>query len=196
MNNLAQVSLKDPVCGMTVTEQASHVLQHEGKPVYFCSAGCKAKFSANPASYLAPAQESTAPENSAQTGTIYTCPMHPEVRQPSPGVCPKCGMTLEPEQPTLDEGESPELADFKRRFVWTLPLTVIVTLLAMLGHRLQWFEMVTQSWIELVLSLPIVLWAGWPFFQRGALSVLNRSPNMWTLIGRGTFAAFVDEGRL
>ena len=175
---------------MTVTEQASHVLQHAGKPVYFCSAGCKAKFSANPASYLAPAQESTAPENSAQTGTIYTCPMHPEVRQPSPGVCPKCGMTLEPEQPTLDEGESPELADFKRRFVWTLPLTVIVTLLAMLGHRLQWFEMVTQSWIELVLSLPIVLWAGWPFFQRGALSVLNRSPNMWTLIGLGTFAAF------
>ena len=189
-NNLAQVLLKDPVCGMTVTEQASHVLQHAGKPVYFCSAGCKAKFSANPASYLAPAQESTAPENSAQTGTIYTCPMHPEVRQPSPGVCPKCGMTLEPEQPTLDEGESPELADFKRRFVWTLPLTVIVTLLAMLGHRLQWFEMVTQSWIELVLSLPIVLWAGWPFFQRGALSVLNRSPNMWTLIGLGTFAAF------
>ena len=189
-NNLAQVSLKDPVCGMTVTEQASHVLQHAGKPVYFCSAGCKAKFSANPASYLAPAQESTAPENSAQTGTIYTCPMHPEVRQPNPGVCPKCGMTLEPEQPTLDEGESPELADFKRRFVWTLPLTVIVTLLAMLGHRLQWFEMVTQSWIELVLSLPIVLWAGWPFFQRGALSVLNRSPNMWTLIGLGTFAAF------
>lgn len=189
-NNLAQVLLKDPVCGMTVTEQASHVLQHAGKPVYFCSAGCKAKFSANPASYLAPAQESTAPENSVQTGTIYTCPMHPEVRQPSPGVCPKCGMTLEPEQPTLDEGESPELADFKRRFVWTLPLTVIVTLLAMLGHRLQWFEMVTQSWIELVLSLPIVLWAGWPFFQRGALSVLNRSPNMWTLIGLGTFAAF------
>ena len=189
-NNLAQALLKDPVCGMTVTEQASHVLQHAGKPVYFCSAGCKAKFSANPASYLAPAQESTAPENSAQTGTIYTCPMHPEVRQPSPGVCPKCGMTLEPEQPTLDEGESPELADFKRRFVWTLPLTVIVTLLAMLGHRLQWFEMVTQSWIELVLSLPIVLWAGWPFFQRGALSVLNRSPNMWTLIGLGTFAAF------
>ena len=189
-NSLAQVSLKDPVCGMTVTEQASHVLQHAGKPVYFCSAGCKAKFSANPASYLAPAQELTAPENSVQTGTIYTCPMHPEVRQPSPGVCPKCGMTLEPEQPALDEGESPELADFKRRFVWTLPLTVIVTLLAMLGHRLQWFEMVTQSWIELVLSLPIVLWAGWPFFQRGVLSVLNRSPNMWTLIGLGTFAAF------
>ena len=188
-NNLAQVSQKDPVCGMTVTEQSSHVLQHAGKPVYFCSAGCKAKFSANPTSYLG-AHKSIKAENSAETGTIYTCPMHPEVRQPSPGVCPKCGMTLEPELPTLDEGESPELADFKRRFVWTLPLTIIVTFLAMLGHRLQWFEMATQSWIELVLSLPIVLWAGWPFFQRGAQSVINRSPNMWTLIGLGTFAAF------
>ena len=194
-NNLVPASLKDPVCGMTVTEQSSHVLQHAGKPVYFCSAGCKAKFSANPASYLAAAQaskvtESTPIESNVQTGTIYTCPMHPEVRQPSPGVCPKCGMALEPELPTLEEGESPELVDFKRRFVWTLPLTVIVTFLAMLGHRLQWFEMATQSWIELVLSLPIVLWAGWPFFERGAQSVINRSPNMWTLIGLGTFAAF------
>ena len=205
-NNLVQTPLKDPVCGMTVTEQSSHVLQHAGKPVYFCSAGCKAKFAANPASYLG-AAESKKPEpkkpelkvqapmpapieSNAQTGTIYTCPMHPEVRQPSPGVCPKCGMTLEPELPTLDEGESPELADFKRRFIWTLPLTVIVTFLAMLGHRLQWFEMATQSWIELVLSLPVVLWAGWPFFERGAQSILNRSPNMWTLIGLGTFAAF------
>ncbi len=213
-NNLVPASLKDPVCGMTVTEQSSHVLQHAGKPVYFCSAACKAKFAANPASYLGaaeskkpesklqepkasdlPATDLQAPkpapiESNAQTGTIYTCPMHPEVRQPSPGVCPKCGMALEPELPTLDESESPELVDFKRRFVWTLPLTVIVTFLAMLGHRLQWFEMATQSWIELVLSLPIVLWAGWPFFERGAQSILNRSPNMWTLIGLGTFAAF------
>lgn len=122
---------------------------------------------------------------------IYTCPMHPEVRQDRPGTCPKCGMTLEPEMPTLDEGESPELADFKRRFIWTLPLTIIVTLLAMVGHRLQWFEMATQSWIELVLTLPIVLWAGWPFFVRGAESIVHRSPNMWTLIGLGTAAAFI-----
>jgi Cu+-exporting ATPase len=93
--------------------------------------------------------------------------------------------------PTLEDGESPELVDFKRRFIWTLPLTIIVTVLAMLGHRLQWFEMTTQSWIELVLSLPIVLWAGWPFFQRGVQSVINRKPNMWTLIGLGTSAAFV-----
>ena len=89
-----------------------------------------------------------------------------------------------------DEGEDPELRDFKRRFVWTLPLTVIVTVLAMAGHRLQWFEMGTQSWIELVLTVPIVLWAGWPFFVRAVQSVANRSPNMWTLIGLGTAAAF------
>jgi len=117
--------------------------------------------------------------------------MHPEVRQHHPGACPKCGMALEPEMPTLDEGENPELLDFRRRFVWTLPLTVIVTVLAMAGHRLQWFDMATQSWIELGLSLPIVLWAGWPFFVRGAQSVRNRSPNMWTLIGLGTAAAFI-----
>jgi len=124
-------------------------------------------------------------------GTVYTCPMHPEVRQDHPGNCPKCGMTLEPELPTLDEAQDPELRDFKRRFLWTLPLTVVVTVLAMAGHRLHWFEMQTQSWIELVLTLPIVLWAGWPFFQRAVQSVTNRSPNMWTLIGLGTAAAFV-----
>ncbi|WP_128001106.1 copper-transporting P-type ATPase [Piscinibacter defluvii] len=123
-------------------------------------------------------------------GTIYTCPMHPEVRQDHPGNCPKCGMTLEPVLPTIDEDENPELADFRRRFWWTLPLTTVVTLLAMLGHRLQWFDMATQSRIELVLSVPIVLWAGWPFFVRGVASVRQRSPNMWTLIGLGTGAAF------
>jgi Cu+-exporting ATPase len=123
-------------------------------------------------------------------GTIYTCPMHPEVQQVDPGNCPKCGMTLEPVLPTLDEDENPELADFSRRFWWTLPLTVVVTLLAMVGHRLQWFEMGVQSWIEFALSVPIVLWAGWPFFVRGVQSIRLRSPNMWTLIGLGTGAAF------
>ena len=117
--------------------------------------------------------------------------MHPEVRQDHPGNCPKCGMTLEPVLPALDEDENPELADFRRRFGWTLPLTVIVTLLAMVGHRLRWFDMAVQSRIELLLSAPIVLWAGWPFFVRGVQSVRQRSPNMWTLIGLGTGAAFV-----
>jgi Cu+-exporting ATPase len=117
--------------------------------------------------------------------------MHPEIRQDQPGNCPKCGMSLEPVMPALDETENPELLDFQRRFWWTLPLTVVVAVLAMFGHNLGWFEMATQSWIELVLTAPVVLWAGWPFFVRGAQSVLNRSPNMWTLISLGTGSAFV-----
>ncbi len=127
---------------------------------------------------------------SASPPAIYTCPMHPEVRQDRPGTCPKCGMALEPVLPSAEEDENPELADFQRRFWWTLPLTVLVTLLAMFGHRLGWFGMATQSRIELVLSAPVVLWAGWPFFVRGVQSITNRSPNMWTLIGLGTAAAF------
>ena len=124
-------------------------------------------------------------------GTIYTCPMHPEIRSDRPGNCPKCGMTLEPLMPELGEDDNPELRDFSRRFWWTLPLTVVVTLLAMVGHRLQLFAPSAQAWVELALSIPIVLWAGQPFFVRGAQSVMNRSPNMWTLIGLGTGAAFV-----
>ena len=210
--------LIDPVCGMTVTPQSPHVSQHKGLPVYFCSASCQSKFSDNPHKYATPeyATEAngakpptaavakrmdsaklpqiglaTAASVMASANIIYTCPMHPEVRQEHPGNCPKCGMTLEAEMPTLEEGESAELVDFKRRFYWTLPLTVIVTFLAMVGHRLNWFSMALLSWIELVLSLPIVLWAGWPFFKRGFQSVINHSPNMWTLIGLGTGAAFI-----
>ena len=186
---------RDPVCGMAVTPKSFHWLDHGGQRVYFCSAGCKTRFAAEPARYLkAPAlvaATSLKQDGAAASAAIYTCPMHPEVRQDQPGACPKCGMALEPLLPTLDEGENPELTDFQRRFWWTLPLTVIVTVLAMFGHRLGWFEMATQSWIELVLTLPVVLWAGAPFFVRGAKSILNRSPNMWTLIGLGTGAAFV-----
>jgi P-type Cu+ transporter len=120
----------------------------------------------------------------------YTCPMHPEIRQDRPGSCPKCGMALEPVQPSLDEDDNPELTDFRQRFWRTLPLTIVVMLLAMFGHRLQWFSMATQSWIELVLSAPVVLWAGWPLLLRGVQSIVQRSPNMWTLIGLGTSAAF------
>ena len=174
---------------MTVTEQSPHTLVHAGRPYYFCSAKCQAKFGANPVQYLAPAPPAETPPTAS--GTIYTCPMHPEIRQDHPGNCPKCGMTLEPLIPELDEDENPELRDFQRRFWWTLPLTVIVTILAMFGHELQWFETAAQTWIELLLSLPIVLWAGWPFFVRGWQSLVNRSPNMWTLIGLGTGAAFI-----
>ncbi|MBN9341501.1 MAG: cadmium-translocating P-type ATPase [Comamonadaceae bacterium] len=180
--------LKDPVCGMTVTEQSEHKLTHEGRPYYFCSAKCQGKFAANPLQYLV----STAPEDTAPepAGTIYTCPMHPEVRQDHPGICPKCGMTLEPIIP-LDEEYNHELKDFQHRFWWTLPFTVIVTVLAMFGHRLGWFDMNVQTWVELALSLPVVLWTGWPFFVRGWQSLVHRSPNMWTLIGLGTGAAFL-----
>jgi Cu+-exporting ATPase len=139
----------------------------------------------HPPAAATPPAAGTAPE-----GTLYTCPMHPEVRQDHPGNCPKCGMTLEPVLPSLDDEENHELANFRRRFWWTLPLTVVVTLLAMVGHRLGWMAMATQSWLELALSVPIVLWAGWPFFVRGVQSVAHRSPNMWTLIGLGTAAAF------
>jgi P-type Cu+ transporter len=131
-----------------------------------------------------------APAALLPAGTVYTCPMHPEIRQPNPGNCPKCGMTLEPVMPEAEEQDNPELTDFQRRFWATLPLTLVVAVLAMAGHRLGWFDMAVQSWIELVLSVPIVLWAGWPFFVRAWQSVLHRSPNMWTLIGLGTGAAF------
>jgi Cu+-exporting ATPase len=177
---------------MTVTEQSPHSQVHGGRTVYFCGAGCKAKFVADPSKYLDRMQAGAPPVGAAEAapGTIYTCPMHPEVRQDHPGACPKCGMALEPEMPSLEDGESAELIDFRRRFWWTLPLTVAVTLLAMVGHRLDLFAPATRSGIELALSAPIVLWAGWPFFVRGVQSVVNRSPNMWTLIGLGTGAAF------
>ncbi|MDF0678625.1 MAG: heavy metal-binding domain-containing protein, partial [Nitrosomonas sp.] len=116
--------------------------------------------------------------------------MHPEIRQDHPGTCPKCGMALEPLLPDLDD-DNPELRDFSRRFWWTLPLTLVVLILAMFGEHLQLMDMTQQSWVELVLSLPVVLWAGWPFFLRGWQSVYNRSPNMWTLISLGTGAAFI-----
>ncbi len=182
-------SLKDPVCGMTVTAQSPHRHAHEGRAYFFCSDKCRAKFAADPLKYLAPAP-TTPPPTPVQAGTPYTCPMHPEIRQDHPGACPKCGMALEPELPSVDEDENPELTDFRRRFWWTVPLTISVTVLAMFGHRLGWFDMATQSFIELVLSVPVVLWAGWPFFVRGVKSIANRSPNMWTLIGLGTASAF------
>ena len=137
------------------------------------------------------AQQTTSPGQANQAATLYVCPMHPEIRRDRPGTCPICGMALEPEMPSVDDEENPELTDFRRRFWWSLPLTIVVTLLAMFGHGFGWFDMATQSWIELALSVPVVLWAGWPFFVRCAQSIANRSPNMWTLIGIGTGAAFL-----
>ena len=184
-------ALKDPVCGMTVTEASPHRAAHAGRAFWFCSAGCRTKFLAEPQKYLAPMAAPAEPMPAAEAGAVYTCPMHPEILQDHPGNCPKCGMTLELAMPSLDDEANPELADFTRRFWWTLPLTVAVAVLAMVGHRLGWMTMATQSWVELVLTVPVVLWAGWPFFVRGAQSVVNRSPNMWTLISLGTGSAFV-----
>jgi Cu+-exporting ATPase len=160
-----ETALKDPVCGMAVSAQSIHRSEHMGHNFFFCGPKCKAKFDANPMQYMrslgnsSPAAPQPVP---VADGTIYTCPMHPEVRQDHPGNCPKCGMTLEPMLPSLDD-DNPELRDFQRRFWWTLPLTVIVFVLAMFGHRLQWMDMRVQSWVEFALATPIVLWAGWPF---------------------------------
>jgi Cu+-exporting ATPase len=183
--------LKDPVCGMEVTAQSPHHVEHEGRPYYFCSARCKSRFAESPEKYLPDRAAARQREVPQAPGTIYTCPMHPEIRQDHPGNCPKCGMALEPVMPTLEDDENPELADFRRRFWWTLPFTVAVTVLAMAGHRLALFHGDTQNWIELVLTLPVALWAGLPFYRRGLQSVRRRSPNMWTLIGLGTSVAFV-----
>ena len=187
--------LKDPVCGMTVTIRSPHATVHEDIAVYFCSAGCKTKFLADPAKYSVSADsilKRTGPALKPPTaGIIYTCPMHPQIRQVGPGSCPICGMTLEPEMPTLESDENPELKDFRRRFFWTLPLTVIVAVLAMAGPGVAWLNGAMESWIQLALSLPIVLWAGKPFFVRAVQSLFHRSPNMWTLIGLGTSAAFL-----
>jgi len=178
----------DPVCGMKVGADPAKEIQYEEATYHFCSTKCMDKFRAAPRQYVGGAKP--APAAAAPEGTIYTCPMHPEVQQSQPGNCPICGMALEPMLPSLEEEENPELVDFRRRFWWTLPLTVIVTVLAMAGHRLFPAGLAGQSWIELVLSTPVVLWAGWPFFVRGVQSLRNRSPNMWTLIGLGVAAAY------
>ncbi|MBL0391203.1 copper-translocating P-type ATPase [Ramlibacter monticola] len=152
--------------------------------------GAQHEHQGHPGSHAGPGASTAAVPAAPAAGTIYTCPMHPRIRQDHPGHCPICGMSLEPLMPTLEEGD-PELEDFRRRFWWTLPLTVAVTLLAMFGHRLGWMDPGTQSWVELVLTAPVICWAGYPFFVRFAQSIANRSPNMWTLIGLGTGAAFI-----
>ena len=183
-------TLSDPVCGMPVTTQSKHYYQHQGRPYYFCSSHCKIKFSTHPSQFLQ--SERPLGQNATLTaGTPYLCPMHPEVRQELPGVCPYCGMTLEPELPSPDEEGSIELCDFQRRFWWTLPLTGIVFLLAMSNHSLTQINTIPLNWIEMLLTVPVALWAGWPFLKRGWQSITNRSPNMWTLISFGTSASFL-----
>ena len=181
----------DPVCEMTVdpTTTAHHAI-HEGVHHHFCSAGCLGKFTADPGKYLtsAPRTEVIAPP-----GAMWTCPMHPEIRQQGPGTCPICGMALEPEEPSLDDAPNPELVDFTRRW-WVsaglaLPLLILTMGTEFLGLRL--VDPRYSSWIQLVLTAPIVLWAGWPFFTRGWTSVVTRKLNMFTLIAIGVGAAFI-----
>ncbi|PSM31975.1 heavy metal translocating P-type ATPase [Haliangium sp. UPWRP_2] len=206
----AQVT--DPVCGMKVDPKQARGGQHsyQGTTYYFCNPKCQARFAADPERYLTPAAShehpqpagarpsgsAPAPSAPADASAIYTCPMHPEVRQLGPGTCPKCGMALEPEEPSAEAEANPELADMTRRFWLSVALSAPLLLLAMsdllpgmplqhaLGSRL-------LGWVQLALATPVVLWGGWPFFVRGAQSVANRHLNMFTLIALGTGAAYL-----
>jgi Cu+-exporting ATPase len=183
-------TVKDLVCGMDVDPATTaHHARHDGGDYHFCSDGCRRKFIADPQRYLDPSSHVAAP---VPAGTLYTCPMDPQIVQEGPGTCPICGMALEPMMPSLDEGENPELTDFRRRFWWSLPLSVATMALAMLAMTplLRGLSPDLRVWIELALATPVVLWAGGPFLQRWAQSIGNRSPNMWTLIGTGVLAAY------
>jgi Cu+-exporting ATPase len=184
---------RDPVCGMTVDPHTTpHRHQHAGHPYYFCSKGCLTKFTAEPAKYLGDRPKSS---ESVPEGAIYTCPMHPEIRQVGPGSCPICGMALEPVLATADAGPNEELIDMTRRFWIGLALALPVVALEMGGHLIQLHHYLNLSpsasnWIQMVLATPVVLWAGWPFFERGWNSLLTRNLNMFTLIAMGTGVAW------
>ncbi len=186
-------TLIDPVCGMSVEpDTAAGKYEYEGKTYYFCSGGCLSKFKQNPVSFLDKNKKETV--SAENEGVEYTCPMHPEIVQIGPGSCPKCGMALEPMVMTLDDAPDPELVDMTRRFWVCTALTIPVVALAM-GEMLPNFhEFVSPStsiWIQFVLATPVVLWGGFPFFQRAWASVKNISPNMFTLIAIGTGAAYI-----
>ena len=187
-----ETKVKDPVCGMDVDPHTSrHRADHAGKTWYFCSEKCQEKFIAKPDAYLEPSKQSQA---SVPSGSIYTCPMHPEVRREGPGDCPICGMALEPETVSADTGPSDELKDMTRRFWIGLVLTLPVFALEMGGHvfgLMHFISQQTSNWIQLLLATPVVVWAGWPFFVRGWRSLVHRSLNMFTLIAIGTGTALL-----
>jgi Cu+-exporting ATPase len=181
----------DPVCGMTIDPATSkYRADHAGHTHHFCSEGCRTKFVAAPGQYL----ENSQPKADVPEGTIYTCPMHPQIRQVGPGSCPICGMALEPEVAALDAPPNPELADMTRRFWVGLALALPAVVLEMGGHLVGghgWVDPTLSNWIQLAFATPVVLWAGWPFFVRGWQSLLTRNLNMFTLIAMGTGVAYV-----
>jgi Cu+-exporting ATPase len=184
----------DPVCGMRVkVEGAEHTAEHSGQTHYFCSSGCRAKFMADPEHYLAGDHRRAADE--VPEGTIYTCPMHPEIRQVGPGSCPICGMALEPETVSLDQGPDPELVDMRRRFAWSALLTVPLFIYAMSDMVSLDLDRIVDpawaQWVQLALATPVVLWGGWPFLVRGWQSLRTRNLNMFTLIGLGVTVAYL-----
>ncbi|HYI88687.1 MAG TPA: heavy metal translocating P-type ATPase, partial [Beijerinckiaceae bacterium] len=171
---------------------AKHTAEHNGHPIYFCSAGCRAKFLADPERYLDPTAAASA--EPVPEGTIYTCPMHPEIRQVGPGACPLCGMALEPVLVSLEAAPNHELIDFTRRFWIGAALALPVVALEMGGHLLGLNQVLgqrTANWLQLLFATPVVLWVGWPLLVRGWHSVLNRSLNMFTLIAMGIGVAWV-----
>ena len=192
--DLTQAAAIDPVCGMKVDPAtARHKIEHGGQTFYFCSDRCRTKFADDPAKYIGGKAMQPAHAD-APEGAIYTCPMHPQIRQVGPGSCPICGMALEPEVATADTGPNPELIDMTRRFWAGLALSIPVVILEMGGHLVGghgWIDQSLSNWIQFVLATPVVLWAGWPFFVRGWQSILTRNLNMFTLIAMGTGVAWV-----
>jgi Cu+-exporting ATPase len=186
----AATTVRDPVCGMSVEPATSqHRFDYRSETYHFCSAGCRTKFAADPKAYL----DKTEPKAAAPEGTIYTCPMHPQIRQIGPGSCPICGMALEPEVASLDAPPNPELADMTRRFWIGLVLALPAVVLEMGGHLVGdhgWVDQTLSNWIQLAFATPVVVWAGWPFFVRGWQSLLTRNLNMFTLIAMGTGVAY------
>lgn len=181
----------DPVCGMTVDPaKTAHHATHDSADYHFCSAGCLAKFTADPAKYLSTTPR---PEPVAAPGAMWICPMHHEIRQQGPGTCPICGMALEPEEPSLDDAPNPELVDFTKRW-WVSAALAVPLLILTMGTEFLGLHLVDAAyspWIQLALTAPIVMWAGWPFFTRGWTSIVTRKLNMFTLIAIGVGAAFL-----
>jgi Cu+-exporting ATPase len=189
-------TLRDPVCGMTVRADSPHVVEHEGARWYFCNPRCAERFRADPRRWLDPTPE-PAEDAAAQEGVLHTCPMHPEVQQDGPGICPLCGMALEPMAPSADDAPSAELRAMRRRLyvcaVLTLPLVAVAMADMLPGRISHALPARAFAWLQLALATPVVWWGGWPFFQRALASLRTRQFNMFTLIALGTGAAWLSS---